>query len=280
MSRGVLLFQSLDQPGIVATISDFMFEKGGNIVSLDQYSTDPQGGYFFLRMEVSFEKEVHFESLRQAIAVIAKKFEGSWHWNDLEKLPNVGILVSKQGHCLVDLLYHFANKELSVNVAFIVSNHPDHEALANHYKIPYYHLPVTSDDKKEKEILEIVKSKTDFLVLARYMQILSKGFLADYAKPVINIHHSFLPSFIGANPYAQAYHRGVKLIGATAHYVTENLDEGPIIEQAVERVSHRDSQKSLRTKGKRLEQLALFRAVTLHSQHKIISHKNKTIVFN
>jgi len=193
----------------------------------------------------------------------------------------MGILVSKTDHCLTDLLYRCRSGELDLEIACVVSNHPDQEALVKPLNIPYRYSPVSKENTKETEleILEIIRDNTDFIVLARYMQILSAEFLDAYGKDVINIHHSFLPSFKGANPYQQAYDRGVKVIGATAHYVTQHLDEGPIIEQIVEKVTHRDHLEDLKRKSRNLEKAALANAIQAHIEHRIIRFQNKTIVF-
>lgn len=280
METAILLFQCADQSGIIAAIAGFIFGRSENIITMDQYSTDPENGHFFVRSEFSFDSERDdIESIKKDFALVASKFDASWHMYLKSKPMRMGILVSKPDHCLIELLYRWQSGDLPIEIPMIISNHEVHQKIADQYGIPYYYLPVTKTNKREDEILDLVKDTTDFLVLARYMQIISADFLTKYKKDIINIHHSFLPSFAGANPYKQAYERGVKIIGATAHYVTKNLDEGPIIEQMVAHVSHKDDVNSLKRKGKHLEKLAVSQAIHDHVEHKIIRYGNKTIVF-
>ena len=279
MKTFILLFQCADQKGIVAKISNFIFEYDGNIIIADQYSTDPEGGHFFLRVEFYIDETRHTKaSIEAAFAPIADGFKARWQFYDTSRRQSMGILVSKPDHCLFDLLYLWKSGELAIDIPFVISNHPDHEGLVRQYGIPYYHIPVTGTDKKEAEILAIVKD-ADFLVLARYMQVLTGHFLAAYGRDIINIHHSFLPSFKGANPYEQAFERGVKVIGATAHFVTPELDTGPIITQIVEPVTHRDHVDDLVRKGKNLEKRALSQAIHLYSEYRVMRYKNRTVVF-
>ncbi|MFQ5561607.1 MAG: formyltetrahydrofolate deformylase, partial [Nitrospinota bacterium] len=233
METAIILIHCPDQRGIVAKISGFLFSHNVNIIQADQHSTDPENGRFFLRIEFCFDttvvKKTEFE---KDFEVVAGGFEAEWEIWYKNTPVKMGILVSGQDHCLFDLLYRCTSGDLSVQIPFVISNHENLRPLVEKFNAPFFHIPVPKNDKKksEKELLKIVKGTTDFLVLARYMQVLSPEFLHEYRMPIINIHHSFLPSFKGANPYAQAYDRGVKIIGATAHYVTKTLDEGPIIE--------------------------------------------------
>jgi formyltetrahydrofolate deformylase len=279
MQTLILLFQCHDQKGIVASVSDFIFKHEGNIITADQYSTDPEGGHFFLRVEFYNDETVHPEAvIAQEFAPIAAVFQAEWRIFNKTHMLNMGIFVSKPAHCLAELLYLVKSQELRVAVPFVASNYDGHRELVEQYGVPFYYLPVTDEDKKESELLALAHT-ADFLVLALYMQILSPTFLAAFGKPVINIHHSFLPSFKGANPYQQAFDRGVKVIGATAHFVTEYLDEGPIVSQMVESVSHRDSVDDLIRKGKNLEKRALAQAVHNFIDYRVMRYKNKTVVF-
>lgn len=282
MENAIVLIQSPDRKGLVARVSEFIFTHDANIIAADQYSTDPSNGRFFMRLEFCFnESRLAPKTLETEFASLAATLDAQWEIHYATRAMRMGILVSKQDHCLFDLLYRWRSKELFVDIPFVISNHADLCEIVKSYNIPFYHIPALISDKQasEKQIIEIAREQCDFLVLARYMQILSSGFLNDFGKDIINIHHSFLPSFKGADPYRQAYERGVKIIGATAHYVTIDLDEGPIIEQCVERVSHRDNVDALRRKGRNLEKLALSNAVRAHCEHRIIRYQNKTIVF-
>ncbi len=280
METAVLLLHCNDQKGIVTTISQFLFEHHANIIDLEQHSTATEGGYFFLRIAFYFdEKEKNALQLQEEFFLVANQFDAKWKMFTAHQKLRLGILVSKTDHCLYELLYEWQAGELDVEIPFILSNHLDLKRVADQYRIPFHHFPISKENKYEKEILSLVKEETDFLVLARYMQILSQNFLGAYGKDVINIHHSFLPSFIGANPYKQAYNRGVKIIGATAHYVTDQLDQGPIIRQLVAPVSHKDDITDLKRKGRNLEKLALSQAIHDHVDHRIIKYGNKTVVF-
>ncbi|MFP4015001.1 MAG: formyltetrahydrofolate deformylase [Chitinispirillaceae bacterium] len=282
METATLLIRCPDTKGIVAKISSFLFRHDVNIIQSDQHSFGTESPTFFMRVEFLFDPEkVSREAIGSDFGVIASQINAKWQIHYASTVMNMGILVSRQDHCLFDLIYRWRSGELRVNIPFVISNHPDVGGLVEQFGIPFHHVPV-GDDKREqeKEILRIAKDTSDFLVLARYMQILSPFLLSEYKKDIINIHHSFLPSFKGANPYRQAYNRGVKVIGATAHFVTADLDEGPIIEQVVERVSHRDDEKMMKKKGKNLEKLALANAIGLYSEHRIIRFQNKTIVFS
>jgi formyltetrahydrofolate deformylase len=280
MKTLILLFQCRDQRGIVAKVSDFIFRHNGNIITADQHSTDPKNGHFFIRIEfVLKDNNADMQSLGNDLSCLAQQFNAGWKLYDRDERLRMGILVSKPDHCLADLLYLWKSGELKTAIPFVISNYQDHSELVAQYGIPFHFIPAQKQDRKEGEIVSLVKQDSDFLVLARYMLVLSGEFLKSYGKDVINIHHSFLPSFKGRNPYHQAYERGVKVIGATAHFVAEDLDEGAIISQVVEPVSHRDDANALMRKGKNLEKRALSNAITCYLDYRIIKYQNKTIVF-
>src|SRR5437868_125056 len=278
-----LLISCPDQPGIVATVSQFIFEHGGNIFQSDQHSTDLHDGTFFMR--VSFTEDsfrLSQSDLTRAFTPIAQRLQMHWsvHYSRCRK--RAALLVSKWDHCLTDLLWRWNSGELAMDIACILSNHPDMEPVAQRYHIPYYLFPIHKEHRHDDQMrmLEFLSGKVDFLVLARYMQILEPFFVNAYPHQMINIHHSFLPAFSGAHPYQQAFERGVKIIGATAHYVTEKLDEGPIIEQDVVRISHRDQLQDLIQKGRDIEKAVLSRAVRWHIEHRILVYAKKTVVFD
>jgi formyltetrahydrofolate deformylase len=282
-NRARMLISCPDQPGIVAAVSQFLFEYGANIVQSDQYTMDPEGGMFFIRIEFDLEKlETRVEQLKEAFSIVADKFSMDWSLSLASQKKRIAIFVSKEDHALLELLWHWRAGDLNADIAMVISNHPDMQSLVEPFGIPYYHIPVTADTKAEAERrqLEVVGDKVDAIVLARYMQIVSPSFIKHYSNRIINIHHSFLPAFVGGKPYAQAHNRGVKIIGATAHYVTEELDGGPIIEQDVQRVSHRDNVEDLKRIGRHIERIVLARAVAWHVEDRIIVHNNKTVVFN
>ena len=277
-----LLISCSDQPGIVASVSQFIFEHQGNIFQSDQHSTSLHDGTFFMR--VSFTEDSFTLSepeLIDAFRPIAHAFRMNWSIHYSRHRKRVGILVSKLDHCLTDLLWRWKSGELAMDIPCIISNHSDLESLAQMYGIPYHYFPIYKEQRKEDQMrmLDFLQEKVDFLVLARYMQILEPCFVEAYSQRIINIHHSFLPAFIGANPYVQAFERGVKLIGATAHYVTDNLDEGPIISQDVIHCNHRDTVEDLVRKGRDVERRVLAEAVRLHIEDRVLIYKNKTIVF-
>ncbi|MCX7741573.1 MAG: formyltetrahydrofolate deformylase [Meiothermus sp.] len=278
-----LLITCPDRPGIVAAVSSFLFHHGANITALDQHSTDPEGGLFFMRLEFQTPHlDVPREVLEKAFAeTVAARFQMDWRIAYATDLKKVAILVSRYDHALLELLWRHSNRELPCEITQVVSNHPDLRAEVERFGIPFHHVPVEKGRKEEAEarMLEILAGN-DLLVLARYMQILSPSFVAHYPNRIINIHHSFLPAFVGANPYRQAYQRGGKIIGATAHYVTEELDQGPIIEQDVVRDSHRHDVADLVRLGRDLERTVLARAVQWHLEDRIIVHGNKTVVFS
>jgi formyltetrahydrofolate deformylase len=282
METAVLLVQCPDRKGIVARVSDFLFRHDVNIIQSDQHSTDPEGGRFFMRVEFYFDELLLPASRLEAdFAPLARQLDATFDLFYASRRMRVGVLVSRFDHCLFDLLYRWKSGELPVDIPCVVSNHEACREIVERYGIPFHYLPLAPEQKRAQEqaVLRIMKDNTDLLVLARYMQILSGEFLSDYGRDVINIHHSFLPSFKGADPYRQACERGVKIIGATAHYVTANLDEGPIIEQMVERVTHRDNVDDLRRRGRNLEKTALAKAIHLHVEHRVMRHEHKTIVF-
>lgn len=281
METLVLLVQCPDQRGIVARVTRFVHGWGGNITNSNQHSAEFNGAQFFMRVEFSVDEPLDADQFETEFSVLAEELNAEWQLHYSSLVPRMAVAVSKFDHCLVDILYRVRSGELKVQIPMVVSNHETTRKLVEAEGIPFYHLPVTKASKAEQEsnFLELIRESSDFLVLARYMQILSGEFLEQYAKPVINIHHSFLPSFMGANPYRQAYERGVKLIGATAHYATTDLDEGPIIEQIVGRVANRDDAESLQRKGKTIEQQALALAIAAHAEHRVLRWKNRTIVF-
>jgi len=278
-----LLVACADRPGIVAAISGFLYEEGANIVSSHQYSTDPSGGNFYLRMEFFLEafNERREEFEGRFAAQVAAPFGMDWSIRHPRRRPRVAILVSRYDHCLVDLLWRWRRGELEVDLTQVISNHPDLGPEAAVVGLPFHHVPVPKGGKAaaEERILELLEGGTELVVLARYMQILSGDFLNRVGAPVINIHHSFLPAFAGADPYRRARERGVKLIGATAHYVTEELDAGPIIEQDVARVDHRQSGEELERIGRDIERVVLARAVMSHVDDRVIADGGRTIVF-
>lgn len=283
-NRARMLISCPDQPGIVAAVSQFLFEQGANIVQSDQYTMDPRGGMFFIRIEFDLD-ELHrrLPELKRQFGEVAERFSMDWRISEAAQRKRLALFVSKEDHCLLELLWQWQAGDLDADIPVVISNHPDMKELVESFEIPYYHVPVTRDSKLEAERrqLEIVSQyNVDTIVLARYMQIVSPQFIEKYPNRIINIHHSFLPAFVGGKPYAQAYARGVKIIGATAHYVTEELDGGPIIEQDVQRVSHRDNVDDLKRIGRHIERIVLARAVEWHVEDRILVYENKTVVFN
>ncbi len=278
-----LLISCPDRHGIVAAVSRLLFEHGANILESDQHSTDPTGGMFYMRMEFALDglADGGRELERAFAATVAPEFAMEWSISYASVPKRVAILVSREDHCLLDLLWRGRNGELDARIELVVSNHRDVERDVASFGVPFLHVPVTRDTKPAAEaaIVEALAGKVDLVVLARYMQIVSGDFLAAIGAPLINIHHSFLPAFSGADPYRRASERGVKIIGATAHYVTEELDAGPIIEQDVARVSHRDSVAELVRIGRDIERTVLARAVHRHLADRVLVHENKTVVF-
>jgi formyltetrahydrofolate deformylase len=280
---GRLIVQGADRPGIVSGVSSVLAEHGANIVALDQTSSDPSGGRFFQRTVFHLrDLSVKIGELNAALeARLTDELGLTYRLVEARRRKRVAIFVSKADHCLLDLLWRQRRGELNVTIPMVVSNHPDLGDDVRGFGIPFFHVPVEKGRKPvaEKEQLNLLKGNVDLLVLARYMQIVSGEFLEELGVPVINIHHSFLPAFMGAGPYQRAKERGVKLVGATAHYVTEDLDEGPIIEQDVIRVSHQESAQELQRKGADVERLVLARAVTWHCDDRVIRDGNSTVVF-
>lgn len=278
-----LLVSCPDRPGIVAAVSQFLYAHGANILDSSQHSSDPSGGTFFMRMVFHLDgldvTRAQFEKAFET--VVAQKFAMSWRVAYADQVKRMAIMVSKVDHCLLELIWRSRSGEYDAQISMVISNHDHLLELSESYDLPFYHLPVTKETKaaQEGELLALLADKVDVIVLARYMQILSADFVARYESRIINIHHSFLPAFVGANPYKHAYERGVKLIGATAHYVTANLDDGPIIEQDVRRVSHRDSVADLVRVGREVERAVLARAVAAHLEDRVLVFENKTVVF-
>jgi len=281
-NRARMLVSCPDQPGIVAAVSRFLYEYGANIVQSDQY-TNHDGGMFYIRIEFDLEDlDNRCDQLMADFSPIADSFQMKWSVNRASRKKRLAIFVSKEDHALLELLWQWQAGDLDADIAMVVSNHNDMRSLVESFGIPYHHIPVTADTKPEAERkqLELVVNQVDVVVLARYMQIISPKFIEYFPNRIINIHHSFLPAFVGGKPYAQAHNRGVKIIGATAHYVTEELDGGPIIEQDVQRVSHRDNVDDLKRIGRHIERIVLARAVSWHAEDRVIVHGNKTVVFN
>jgi formyltetrahydrofolate deformylase len=271
-----------DRPGIIAALSRLLAENGANIISSDQYSTDPEGGRFFLRMEIHLEDLAgRRPDLEAQLSAVAGGFAMDWRLTVAEVRQRAVLFASRDDHCVLDLLWRRQRGELDAEIVAVVSNHPDLEQHVLPFGVPYYHVAVDPARKAEaeQESLDLLAGEVELVVLARYMQVLSGDFLRRVGAPVINIHHSFLPAFAGAAPYAQAHERGVELIGATAHYATEELDEGPIIEQGVARVTHRDTPAELARIGRDLERVVLARAVQWHLEDRVIVDGNRTIVF-
>ncbi len=278
-----LLIRCPDRPGIVASVSGFLYNHGANITALDQHSTDPEGGTFFMRLEF---QTPHLDLSRPVLErafenTVARRYEMDWRVSYAAERKKMVLLVSRHEHALLELLWRNMRGELPADVRMVVSNHPDLRKSAEDFGIPFHHVPVTPETKAEAEaeLLSLVEGEADLIVLARYMQILSADLVARFPNRIINIHHSFLPAFIGANPYQQAADRGVKLIGATAHYVTADLDEGPIIEQGVIRVTHRHHAEELKELGRDIERTVLARAVKWHLEDRLLVDGNKTVVF-
>jgi len=282
-NSAILLINCPDRKGIVATVSDFVFRHNGNILHADEHA-DQESGLFLMRVEFDpSDFDIDLAEFPKHFASIAERFQMNWRLARSAHRQKMAILVSKFDHCLVDLLYRHRSGELACDIPIIISNHKDNQPVADFYQVPYRVIPVTKENREaaEREMLSLLQQcGTDFIVLARYMQVLSDEFVDNYPQRIINIHHSFLPAFVGARPYHQAFERGVKLIGATSHYVTHVLDDGPIIEQDVVRISHRDSIGDLLQKGRDLEKVVLSRAVRWHIENRVLLYGNKTVVFD
>ena len=282
-NSAILLVSCPDRPGIVASIADFIFKHNGNIVTNDEHQ-DEETNLFLTRVEFDVANfDFPLDEFAERFAPIAFEFQMDWHLARSSERPRIAIFVSKYDHCLQDLLYRHQSGELRCDIPLIVSNHPDNQRVADFYHIPYVVIPVTKENKHkvEQQQLALAREHTcSLIVLARYMQVLSTEFITDWgSENLINIHHSFLPAFIGSKPYHQAFQRGVKLIGATAHYVTQVLDDGPIIEQDVVRIHHRDTVDDLVQKGRDIEKVVLSRAVRWHVENRVLLYGNKTVVF-
>lgn len=284
MQKITLLIHCKDQPNIIALVTNFMANKDGNIVYIDQH-VDREQNIFFMRLECEFNSNsFSIEDFKNVFSTtIANTFQLKWKIYAAEQKPKMALFVSKYDHCLYDILGRYNSGELHLEIPFILSNHLDLKPIADSFKIPFYHVPVTKATKHEaeQEQLKLLESHTiDFVVLARYMQIVSGTLIDKYPNKIINIHHSFLPAFVGAKPYHSAYKRGVKIIGATSHYITEELDAGPIIEQDVAHVSHSYAIKDLIAKGRDLEKIVLSNAIKLHANRKVMVFNNKTVIFS
>lgn len=282
MSKLTLLIHCTDTSGIIASVTSFFYKHKGNIIYIDQY-VDVENKIFFMRLECEFDQELEIKNFREKFKKeIGTPYEMSWHMFTAGRELRMALFVSKYEHCLYDILGRYRSGELNVHIPLIISNHKDLEPIARSFNIPFYHIPVIKDQKEkaEKEQLALLdRENIDFIVLARYMQIISGKMIKAFPNKIINIHHSFLPAFAGAKPYHFAYKRGVKIIGATCHYVTEELDAGPIIEQDITRISHSHSVKDLILKGRDLEKIVLARGIKLHLQRKTLVYNNKTIIF-
>ena len=281
-ASAVLLITCADRPGLVAAVSRFVLDHGGNILHADQH-IDAEAGVFFQRVEFDLAGfSAERDRIGELFSPVAERFGMTAKVRFSDDRPRLAILTSKEPHCLYHLLARWRMGELPAEVALVASNHPDHEPIAEFFDVPFHCLPVSPATKpaQEQQMLGLLaENGVELVVLARYMQILSAGFVGRYPTAIINIHHSFLPAFVGARPYHQAFARGVKIIGVTAHYVTADLDEGPIIDQDVVRVSHRDSVADLVRKGRDLEQIVLARALRGHLEHRVLVYGNKTVVF-
>ena len=282
-NTAILLISCPDRKGLVATIADFLYRHNANILHADQHQ-DSANGLFLMRMEWDLEDfNLNIADFHLHFTPIAEQFQMQWRLALSSQRPRVAIFVSRYDHCLADLLYRHQSGELHCDIPLIIGNHADTKWLADTYRIPFQHIEVLKDAKAEAERDQLALLRhhhIDLIVLARYMQVLSPDFIRHYPNRIINIHHSFLPAFHGAKPYHRAFERGVKLIGATSHYVTEILDDGPIIEQDVARISHRDALDDLIQKGRDLEKIVLSRAVRWHIENRVLLYANKTVVFD
>lgn len=274
-----LLIACDDQPGIVAAVAGVLAQHDANIISLDQHSTDSEGGRFFQRTVIHLNGlSAARTALEADIAPVAERFGMQWSLHDVARRKRVAIFVSKYDHCLMELLWRTQRGQLDIDITMVISNHPDLAESVRSFGVPFVHIPSSDKAAMEERQLALLHGNVDLVVLARYMQILTDDFITRLEAPVINIHHSFLPAFIGANPYARAKERGVKLIGATAHYATADLDEGPIIEQDVTRVTHSESVADLQSRGADVERLVLARAVQWHTEDRVIVHGKSTVI--
>ncbi len=283
-NTAVLLIHCPDKIGIVRAVTDFLYENNGNVVYLDQY-TDQNSKQFFMRVEWEIDDfQISKDKIEEYFAtLIAKKFniQFTLHFSDYKK--RVAVFVTKLSHCLYDILYRYKSGEWHIEIPLIISNHENLKHIADQFDIPFFYIPITKTNKAEQEAKQLqllAENKVDLIVLARYMQIISDSFITHYPNKIINIHHSFLPAFVGAKPYHSAHKRGVKIIGATAHYVTADLDAGPIIEQGVAHVSHKEEVRDYIRKGKDIEKIVLSKAISKDLSHKILAYNNRTVVFD
>lgn len=281
MKKITIQIHCKDQPGIIGSVTNFITNSNGNIVYIDQH-VDREQQIFFMRLESEFPSFSMSDFKAQFKSSVVDKFNMKWRIYDAEDKPKMAIFVSKYDHCLYDILGRYKSGELHAEIPFIISNHDNLRSIAVSFGIPFYHIPITKDNKSEaedKQLHLLEEHKVDFIVLARYMQIVSQKLINKYTNNIINIHHSFLPAFVGAKPYHSAFERGVKIIGATSHYITEVLDAGPIIEQDVARVSHTHAIKDLIAKGRDLEKIVLSTAIKHHINRKVMVLNNKTVIF-
>jgi formyltetrahydrofolate deformylase len=282
-ATAILLVSCPDRPGLIRAVATFVAAHGGNVIDLQQH-TNHTDNAFFQRVEFELDRfDLDRAAIAAAFAPVAEEYAMEWSLRFSDERMRVGVLASREPHCLQDILNRWRTGELPVDVGMVVSNHPDHAALAEWFGVPYHHLPIVDGDKAAQEaaVRQVLRDDgVDLVVLARYMQILSGPMCAEWAGRIINIHHSFLPAFQGARPYHQAHERGVKLVGVTAHYATAELDDGPIIDQDVIRVSHRDDVEDLRRKGRDLEVTVLARAVRAHASHRVLVYGRRTVVFD
>jgi len=282
-TTAVLLLSCPDQPGVVAAVADFVYRHGGNIVDAQQH-TDRTDGVFFQRVEFALDGcDLGRAEIAPALQPVVDRFDMECAVRFSDDVPRVGVLVSREAHCLVDLLARSRRGELAIEIPVVISNHPDHAEVAEWFGVEFAHLPVTPDTKPAQEAAvqaALEAHRVTLVVLARYMQILSPEFVARWPNAIVNIHHSFLPAFMGGRPYHQAHERGVKIVGVTAHYATAVLDDGPIIDQDVVRVSHRDAVEDLQRRGRDLEVVVLARAVRAHVEHRVLVHGRRTVVFD
>lgn len=283
MQKITLLIHCKDQKGIIAAVTNFIVKVEGNITYIDQH-VDVEQNVFFMRLESQLTNDsISLASIKEDFQkTIANDFNMAWDFYNKDVKPKMALFVSKYNHCLYDILGRYSAGELEVEIPLIISNHQDLKPIADQFNIPFFHVPFTKDHKEEgeKKQIELLKEyEVNFIVLARYMQIITPKLIALYENKIINIHHSFLPAFPGAKPYHSAFKRGVKIIGATSHYVTEELDEGPIIEQDIARVSHINSVDDFIMKGRDLERIVLARAIKLHAERKVMTYSNKTVIF-
>jgi len=283
MQKITLLIHCKDQKGIIAAVTNFILKVEGNITYIDQH-VDVEQNVFFMRLESKLTNDsISLASIKEDFQkTIAHDFNMAWDFYNKDVKPKMALFVSKYNHCLYDILGRYSAGELEVEIPLIISNHQDLKPIADQFNIPFFHVPFTKDSKEEgeKKQIELLKEyEVNFIVLARYMQIITPKLIALYENKIINIHHSFLPAFPGAKPYHSAFKRGVKIIGATSHYVTEELDEGPIIEQDIARISHINSVDDFIMKGRDLERIVLARAIKLHAERKVMTYSNKTVIF-